>query len=621
MALKAWYTFNNNYNNQGCGDAELTVATAPTYVDGKIGKALNQGGFKWTAEQTAKILNNKALTICFWVYIDLDEGSTANRAMFFGNDSMNSAGGRQFSLFNYSTSNDLHWSWQNCINGTYSMVAGGALNNVIPARTWTHIAVTYENPNGTIYINGVQKHTFTGVYNTDSFAFETQVIHNSQYHRFNDYRIYDECLSPKQIKEISKGLVAHYKLDYPDIEPTINLTYGNNYVPAVNTGWGAHRATSTDENLYKTYLPFETGTKVVYTYDTSLGTGGGAGIQNKIKRIAIKPSTQYFYSLYVKPGDDFTYFNENFLYRYEYDSSNTKLTEGGVAKKANLIELEDGWYRIWGTFTTKENTSLAEFWFYSYPSKNITYYIGGCQVEEKDHMTPFVAGERNYYPSDCSGNNYNLIMTGNLIYDENSPRYEGSTTFDGNSLNYFYRNAFDFLTNSLTYNCWVYQTSKTTTSSGASSLLQMIMSQGRDYGNASYGMNIDSYNGIPEVRIGKYGVQNIVIAGTTQLVNEQWHMLTATWDGTTAKLYVDGTLEKTGTVSEVEYTQNSNSFIIGKMAYLHTNPTSYFPFVGSISDVRLYATALSAEDILTMYKTSGIIDNKNNVYAYEFKEE
>ena len=29
----------------------------------------------------------------------------------------------------------------------------------------------------------------------------------------NDLRIYDECLSLKQIKEISKGLVAHYKLE------------------------------------------------------------------------------------------------------------------------------------------------------------------------------------------------------------------------------------------------------------------------------------------------------------------------------------------------------------------------------------------------------------------------
>ncbi len=65
MALKAWYTFNNNIKNQGVGDAELTQTNVPTFVDGKFGKALNQGGFKWTAEQTAKILNNQEISICF----------------------------------------------------------------------------------------------------------------------------------------------------------------------------------------------------------------------------------------------------------------------------------------------------------------------------------------------------------------------------------------------------------------------------------------------------------------------------------------------------------------------------------------------------------------------------
>ena len=41
---------------------------------------------------------------------------------------------------------------------------------------------------------------------------------------------------------------------------------------------------------------------------------------------------------------------------------------------------------------------------------------------------------------------------------------------------------------------------------------------------------------------------------------------------------------------------------------------------GSLSDFRIYATTLSAEEILTLYKNSGIIDNNNNVYTREFKE-
>ena len=98
-------------------------------------------------------------------------------------------------------------------------------------------------------------------------------------------------------------------------------------------------------------------------------------------------------------------------------------------------------------------------------------------------------------------------------------------------------------------------------------------------------------------------------------------MLTGIYDGSTAKLYVDGVLKASQNSTAEVLWNEATGFTIGKMAYSYTSTANYFPFNGSISDAKVYATALSAEDVLTMYKNSGIIDNKGNVYAYEFKEE
>ena len=88
-------------------------------------------------------------------------------------------------------------------------------------------------------------------------------------------------------------------------------------------------------------------------------------------------------------------------------------------------------------------------------------------------------------------------------------------------------------------------------------------------------------------------------------------MLTMTRDASGTKFYIDGTLAFTGTTGTIP----SGTYWIGSWS-----TSSSQNFRGSISDFRLYTTALSAEDIKELYNSSAVIDNKGNVYAYEFKE-
>lgn len=230
MSLVAWYPLNGDYKNYTAENMELTQTSTPSYENGKIGRALNLGGFIWTAEQTAKILNNKEVSIALWIYVNADEGSTTNRAMIFGSGGTTPPNNRRFSLFQYPNCNSLHWSWQN--GNSSNTFTDGILNGVLPSYKWTHICVTYKNPIGKIYINGELKKTFNGVYNSESFEYETQVIHNSSYHYLNDYRFYNHCLSDAEVKEISKGLVLHYTMDkvYEENKVYDSSGYGNDGV-------------------------------------------------------------------------------------------------------------------------------------------------------------------------------------------------------------------------------------------------------------------------------------------------------------------------------------------------------------------------------------------------------
>lgn len=214
--LCLWFPFTDGtIKNYGLINDESITGTSSTFVDdGKLGKCLNQGQIDISADITAKILNNQELTICFWLYVDAEEGSTTKRNLLFGNNSMGANNNRKFSLFQYPTCNDLYLSWMNDTeNKTFF---GYSWSGILPSYTWTHVAVTYNNPHISVYINGELFKTASGVSESSSFSYDTRIIWSNAYRKLNDFRIYNECLSPKQIQLISKGLICHYPLSNID---------------------------------------------------------------------------------------------------------------------------------------------------------------------------------------------------------------------------------------------------------------------------------------------------------------------------------------------------------------------------------------------------------------------
>lgn len=106
----------------------------------------------------------------------------------------------------------------------------------------------------------------------------------------------------------------------------------------------------------------------------------------------------------------------------------------------------------------------------------------------------------------------------------------------------------------------------------------------------------------------------------TSILNK-WSFIACTYDKNNGikKAYING-IQVGSTSSIGDLTQIGTNASIGNSS---TNAAAGAgnQIYGSLSDVRIYCTALSAEDILKLYEISGIIDNKGNTYSYEFIEE
>lgn len=592
MSLQVWLTGNNSMNNQGLL-GELTQTNATSYVDGKLGKAMSTGGYKMSAEQTAQVLNNEQISICFWVYINADDGATDNRAMFFGNSDIGSNNNRKFSLFNYPTVNDFHWSWMNdTANNTFVV---GVLSGVLPSYKWTHVAITYQNPHGTVYINGEKVTTFTGVSNSSTFAYETQVIHNSSYLKWNDYRIYNHCISAKEVKEISKGLVCHYPLKSQYETGQVNK-YSGDVAEGSLSMYGA---------FTKTKLEGERG----YSYKFSC-TGDGNNRwdnMNAGSTFSFTAGKKYYYSCKVRCH------STNFVLALRASRSGNDW----VTNSTNVLNPDGEWheYVVYQTINSTYDRSgstvtcnpILEFYTDNLSTSGKVYSadfdIKDIQVIESDCYVPFIDNDMvSNVVGDCSGYGNNGTKIGDIAWSGDSARYSGSYYFASKS---HYKIPCP-LASPQEFSCsfWIKPISW-----GGYAIISS------NYNNPSSGfwlaVNCEGcglwfYNG-------SYARSNkgLLSPNTWYHVCFVFNKGIITWYQNGEVAGVTDLSSRTTTLWIKDYISIGNSYT---GTIWNTN------YSGNISDFRIYSTILSAEDVKSIYNVSASIDKTGDLFCGEVME-
>lgn len=215
---------------------------------------------------------------------------------------------------------------------------------------------------------------------------------------------------------------------------------------------------------------------------------------------------------------------------------------------------------------------------------------------------------------DSSGYSHNGIMTNNITFTNNTPRYSNATFLNKVRINS--ASGFPSGENPVFTVCFWTKILSTITYVSYGDLIGFY---DKDQGNNTFRLelcgspasnNLMWFRGPSGRNGGGFNMNSSSSSGWFS--KDTWHHIALVGDGINKKYYcyLDGKLCGS-------YNGSANTWEPTGQWYLSdtTEATAYF------SDVRIYCTALSADDIFTLYHTSAKVDNKQNLHSFEFIED
>lgn len=613
MALQVWLPLNGNLNNQGVS-SQNAMQTSPnsSFDDGKLGKCLHIKGSVGNQNYYPGLAGVTKFTICCWMKIN-----DADKTLYTGYQDFFSVGCNA----DGATSNNAGIRIEHKGEGATTMqselwrngttMSGKTYISTISCdiSDWTHIAIAFDGNNAYTYKNGVLSNTLakSSIYTTQySLTGYVTLGMAGTYVLLNDFRIYDECLSKEEIREISKGLVLHYPLDNPYNTSLTNLLsdeISEGYFPSIQSG-----TTRTKIDGYYNYKINRTRADNTSEQTYNQLTGANAS--------SWTAGNQYFF--YCK----FRLNSYQNIRKFSFRPS--RVSNDWSTSTVNLISTELGkWIEVYKVITVpatfdRDGTTVTstgpkiEFWIYDTLIANAVvkadYDIKDMMIVESSISVPFV---RNSFKDttvyDCSGFGNNGETRGTIGIKTDSPRYSSSITITAGGICGPLNNPIK--PNVMTISGWAKMTS--TVPSGEALVLCCYESGGA-------GISVQT-NNVPRMQVYLGGAYDGANATSSPLALNQWYHLCGTYDGSTIKIYVNGELITSKSNSGALTYQSTTPWAVGYNPNSSGGGTATFP--GQLSDVRLYSTVLSADDIKLLYNRGASIDNLGNLHCGEIVED
>lgn len=609
MSLQVWLPLNGSTVNQGISGLTLTGSPA-SWGTGKIGKCAT------FANNISNIIYNNTTALnyvdnfswCLWINTNYTSGThyafTVGRA---------DAGGRGYGLLRLSAT---------ACRIRYGSGNQSTCDVPVTSGEWTHLAFTKTGNIISIYKNGAlyTTYTFGGTAPTysDGNGLGVGCFHYSNgniypfYGSLNDFRIYDHCLSPREVKEIAKGLVCHYPLNDVTVTTSVNKYSGDSF---------EGKSTNVDRKMTVTKLADERG----YNYKLSYtGTGSNNWPASKFPRFSFTAGKKYDYSCKVRchscTNVDMTMRCSRIDNDWECPKSATivssSLADGKWHEYHRIITLQATSDRSGTTYTT---APLMEFYTNNLVTKDTVYSfdfdLKDVQVSECDVEVPASNGawkDNVVYDTSGFGNHGTAATASAPTWASDSPRYDGCYAFNGSS-QFLKAPQSAKITDEITASIWAYM------GTWGGDIRLISCTEGG-------GWNIESNSDYIVFLVYAGGSYRTCKSSKkwTSLIGG-WHHFAVTYNGLKSCLYIDGVLDTSITpfTTKTPITYNSgNTIFIGAEAGSNTTAPVGSYFNGKLSDFRLYATALSAEDIKELYNSPITVTNTGVLMTQgEFKEE